>query len=138
MILQELRDCNPPSELQKVDSSEFDIIWILDYYDGPISGMLQLENELFWFEMTQENENWEKDGWYRRYGVIRLTNELLTKELEVHRDFQKYVRTHWDKILLKTPPKLIKNQQNEFYDKHSEYVRSSPFEQNILLGWMEN
>ena len=138
MILQELRDCNPPSELQKIDSSEFDIIWILDYYDDPISGMLQLENELFWFEMTQANENWEKDGWYRRYGVIRLTNELLTKELEVHRDFQKYGRTHWDKILLKTPPKLIKNQQNEFYDKHSEYVRSSPFEQNILLGWMEN
>lgn len=138
MKLKELRDNNPNSELTKVEFSKTENIWVSNYWDGAISGMLVHQNELYWFEMTQENEEWKQGEWYRRFAIVKLSKEQLEKELEVHEDFQRYVGTHFDGKQLKTPPKLEEGKMNEFYDKHSAYVKSRPFEDNEAFGWMEN
>jgi len=137
MTLERLRDTDPPNELIKIKSIDIQFVWTSGFFDGPISGMLEYKNELFWYEMTQENHDWIEGSWYRRYGIIKLTREQLNKELVVHEDFQKYVGTKWDEKLLKSPPKFVKGQQKRFYDKHSEHTNSMPFEKNELIGWME-
>jgi len=136
--LKDLRNINPSPEIAKVDFSETENIWVSDYWDGAISGMLEYQNELFWFEMTQENEEWKAGEWYRRFAIIKLSNEQIEKELEVHEDFQRYVGTHYDGKQLKSPPKFEEGKMDEFYDKHSEYVKSRSFEDNEVIGWMEN
>lgn len=138
MKLKDLRNINPSPEIAKVDFSETENIWVSDYWDGAISGMLEYQNELFWFEMTQENEEWKEGEWYRRFAIIKLSNEQIEKEFEVHEDFQRYVGTHFDGKQLKTPPNFEEGKMNEFYDKHSEYVNSRSFEDNEVIGWMED
>ena len=137
MKLKDLRNNTPPPTLEKIAHLSTQYIWTADYWDGAISGMLEYQNELFWFEMTQENEHWKKDQWYRRYAIVKLSKAQIQKEIEVHEDFQRYVGTHYDGKPLKTPPKLEAGKMNEFYTKHSEYVRSRSFENNEVLGWME-
>ena len=136
--LKDLRNKNPDSELTKIKFSETTNIWVSDYWDGAISGMLEYQNELYWFEMTQENAEWEEREWYRRFAIIKLSKDQLKKEFEVHEDFQRYVGTHYDGKQLKTPPKFEEGKMDEFYNKHSAYVKSRPFENNEVIGWMEN
>ncbi len=100
--------------------------------------MVEYQNELCWLEMIQENEKWKKGEWYRRFALLKLSKEQIEKEMEVHEDFQRFVGTHSDGKQLKTPPAFEKGRMDEFYDKHSEYVKSRPFEENEVIGWMEN
>lgn len=129
---------NPPlADLRYYTEKEFKIIWVSDYYDGELSGMLQLNRVLYWFEMFDQNEDWQKGGWFRRYAIIQPSDEQLNKELEVHRDFQRYVGTHWDRHFIKTPPEFVPDQSKVFYEKHSAYVASLRFEENEVIGWFE-
>ena len=136
--LKDRRGNNPNPELTKVEFSATEKIWVSDYWDGAINGMLEYQNELYWFEMTQENEEWKEGQWYRRFTILRLSKEQLEKELEVHEDFQRYVGTYYDCKQLKIPPKFEEGKMNELFDKHSAYCKSRPFEDNEAIGWMEN
>lgn len=138
MTLEELRDKKPPSELLQLSSKDYQKIWISDYWDGPISGMLLFEERYCWFERIQEKEE-EEDwtDWYRRFAVLNLSPEQLQKELDVHRDFQQYVGTRWDCLPMPDVPQLIEGQQQVFYDKHLAYCQSRPFEQNEVIAWFE-
>ncbi len=140
MTLKDVRNSNSLENLTKVNFNEIEYLWISDYWDGARSGMIEYKNESFWFEVIQENENedWVEGEWYRRFVILKLTKEQLEKEFEVHEDFQRYVGNHWDYKKLNPPPKFEEGKMNEFYDKHLEYVRSRPFEENIVVGWMEN
>src|SRR6187402_253498 len=116
MTLKELRNIDPPSQLQQLSDDEYQYAWIFDFWDGAISGMLLLEGKYYWFEMTQENEDVEPEEWYRRYVVIALTEPQLEKSLEVHRDFQKYVSTSWDRVKFEDTPEPESGHMEKFYD----------------------
>ena len=107
------------------------------FWDAPLSGMLQMKEQLYWFEMIQENEAWEEGQWFRRHAIVQLTDEQLAREMAVHKDFQRYVGTHWDLKQVEPPPKFIEGQAQLFYDKHDTYIKSKSFEENEVIGWME-
>lgn len=138
MKFRDIKNNNPSSDLAKIEFSKTETIWVSGYWDGAISGMIEYKNELLWFEMIQENEEWKEGEWYRRFAILELSNDQIEKELKVHEDFQRYVGTHFDGKQLKTPPEFEEGKMNEFYNKHSEYVKSRPFENNEVIGWMEN
>ncbi|MEN8121443.1 MAG: hypothetical protein ABFS35_13915 [Bacteroidota bacterium] len=138
MKLKDLRNNDPIEDLPKIDFSETENIWVSDYWDGAISGMIEYQNELYRFEMTQENEEWKEGEWCRRFAILKLSEEQIEREFIVHEDFQRFVGTHYDGKQLKSPPKFVEGKMNEFYDKHSEYVKSRPFDNNLVIGWMEN
>ena len=137
MKLKDLRN-NQPNNLPKIEFKETQNIWVSDYWDGAMSGLLEYQNKLYWFEMTQENENWKKGEWYRIFAIIELTEAQLKKEFEVHEDFQRFVGTHFDGKQLKSPPIFEEGKMDSFYKKHSDYIKSKSFEENVVLGWMEN
>lgn len=138
MKLKDLRDNDPSKDLPKIDFNKLENIWVSDYWDGAISGMIEYQNELYWFEMTQENKNWKEGEWYRRFAILKLSKEQLRKEFEVHEDFQRFVGTHWDGKQLKSPPPFEEGRSDEYYNKHSDYISSRRFEENIVIGWTEN
>lgn len=57
--------------------------------------------------------------------------------MEVHRDFQKYVGTHWDEKFIVEPPQFIRDSSNLFYEKHKVYIDTNSFKNNLLIGWIE-
>ncbi len=137
MTLKTLKNSHPSPELKRLTESEYSYAWISDYYDGALSGMLLFECKYYWFEMICENENWKKGDWYRRYAVVELTDEQLKKEWGVHKDFQRYVGTHYDCMLFEDTPELIHGQMDTFYDKHHDYCCSLRFEDNKAIAWFE-
>lgn len=131
-------DKDPNRNLPKVDFNQAEVLWTSDYWDGAISGMIRCQGELCWFEMTQESTNSKEDGWFRRFAIIKLSKQQLAKEFEVHKDFQRLVGPYSDVNNLWTPPTLEKGKSQEFYDMHSEYVHSRPFDENTVIAWMES
>lgn len=137
MTLEQLRKINPPSNLDKLTQDDYKLLWISDYYDVPISGILQIGVSIYWFEMIQENKHKPKEDWFRRYAVVKLSTEQLEKEIKVHRDFQRYVGTHWDCVEIKDSPKFIEGQSKLFYDQHLIYCQTDNFNDNEVIGWFE-
>ena len=135
MRLKELRNTPPPNSLKKYNLGEYQTIWIGDYWDAPITGMLKIDTQFFWFELIKEN--WTRDDWFRRYAIIKLSDEQLEKELQVHEDFQKYVGIHWDVNMEKPPPDFVEEQAETFYEAHLPHINSNPFEENEVVGWFE-
>jgi hypothetical protein len=56
---------------------EVPIISTWDFYDGPLSGILLLENKRCWFECVESNPDGDLLGWYRRYAIVELTDDQL-------------------------------------------------------------
>ena len=100
--------------------------------------MLKIEGEECWFEQIDENE--ECNSWYRRYAILRLSNEQLAREKEVHADFQRYVGTHWDcgqGLSREAKAVLPEASHHLFYDKHLAYCRIPRFENCAVVAWLE-
>lgn len=66
------------------------ILWYVGWWDGPISGVLYFEGQLCWFEQISQNEEaYERDDvWYRRYLLVKMTDEQFTSSLLQHRIFE--------------------------------------------------
>lgn len=139
MILADLRDKVPPNSLPRLEEGAYQMLWYSGFWDGPISGMLSFQGQDHWFEMVQENEVFARDQWYRRYVVLKLTPEQLTKERQVHADFRRYVGKHTDYVSDRQTPEesQSKDQAHLFYEEHGEYCRSQPFEQAEAIAWFE-
>lgn len=68
---------------QRVKSSNVEIVFDEDYYDGPLTGMCRINNELFWFHMA------DCIGVTRYFVAINLNTEI---EKEVMRRHELYVQ----------------------------------------------
>jgi hypothetical protein len=72
---------------------KFEWLWACHYWDGPLSGVVVLENgTLAWAACVGEHEPLG----YRRFNLYGLTQEQWQRELRVHADFQRYVGYHMD------------------------------------------
>lgn len=69
-----------------------EILWIDNYWDGPLSGMCVVDGERCLFEMTDEAGN---DARNRTYNVYRLSPERLALEEYWHAQFVQHVGTYW-------------------------------------------
>ena len=136
MKLRELESRDPPDDLPFLREGDYSLLWISDFWDGPISGMLLHAGREQWFEMFRENDDDDSlDQWYRRYAVVALTAEQMAKEHEVHEDFRRYVGTYWD---VGSPGVYRPEEEHHlFYDKHLEYCRTRRFDENEVIAWFE-
>jgi hypothetical protein len=137
MTLAEIKDRAPSETLRRIEESKIDYLWIGDFWDGPLSGMLILDGSECWFECFAESEE-EGSPWYRRYAVVSLSPEQLKQEKEVHADFQQYVGRHWD-CDASSEDRGVRPQEKHhlFYDKHLEYCRKRSFGDREVIAWFE-
>jgi hypothetical protein len=116
------------------------LLWHSDFWDGPRSGMLELDGERCWFEVVAENDDEPLRGWYRRFVVVRLTPAQLAEEERWHELFRENVGGHTDYGASGTRPVgdlRPREQWREFYDA---YERRQPLDlsDNEVLGWFED
>ena len=110
----------------KIVKPNFKLLYYLNYYDGPITGMVEINinniKNIYWFSKCDEQINYNEDEftdndeielypylnpedvdetdnspeWYRRYTIHELTIEDINEEIKDHDIFRFYVGLHTD------------------------------------------
>ena len=71
------------------EQPDLTMLWHANYYDGPLSGMAELDGEMVWFEIHDED-----DQGYRIFGVYSLDEENKKELIRRNRDFCEQVGYH--------------------------------------------
>lgn len=114
----------------RIKEDDIKILFIVDWWDGPLSGMCLWQDEKYWFSATDEwyevydGEN--KHEYFRKFEIYEMTPEQIATEEKWHQlfiekvgDSYKYVDgNRWVSEELKP-----QGQWHEFYDKYKEYER---------------
>lgn len=136
-----LEDCRRDAfapELPKLSPADYQLLWISDFWDGPVSGLLRHGAREYWFEMCQENDEVAQGQWCRRYAVVALTPDQLAYEHRVDDDFRKYVGSYWD---CRAPAESRgfhpQEQHHLFYEQYLSYCRNRNFEASPVIAWFE-
>jgi hypothetical protein len=91
------------------------LCWHCNYYDGPISGVCEIEGSKYWFDQIRgpQGEIWikhtdesfdisDEDSYdydiTRIYRVFRLPEDIMKKVIFNHELFRKYVGHHTDYV----------------------------------------
>lgn len=105
-------------------------IWAASLYDGPMSGLCNISDEICWFKS-------EDDGQYPRiYYIYRLSEELLKTAKMRHYLFQKYYGMHCD-YDESGKRKIGQYNKNLDYDSYKQEINnySLDLEKAELIGW---
>jgi hypothetical protein len=122
-------------DLPRLPEDEVRLLWHDDFWDGPLSGVLEYRGERLWYLLHEEAPESEP-GWYRRFLVVRLTPDQLREEEYWQDLFGRCVGTHADygdsgRVLGELQPK---ERWSEFYDA---YAKRAPMDltENEVVGW---
>lgn len=125
--------------------ADLTLLWHCDFWDGPQSGLLNWRGERYWFQVQEEYAPPEGDEaaypWYRRFLVIRLTEQQLRDKDEWHELFRRCVGTHTDYRPNGDGMRGVgvvrpREQWAEFYDAYQQ--RTPPdLSRNEVVGWFE-
>jgi hypothetical protein len=89
-------------QFPKFNYSEVKRLWYVDYYDGPLSGIMDYHGKLYWYEMIDEinapyypikpDPKDDRPHWTiccgRLFAVVELNSEQLEYEIESHKLFE--------------------------------------------------
>ena len=54
-------------------------LYATDWYDYVLSGVVLYEDKKYYAFLNEENENYEEDGWWRKYLVVDPSQEFWEK-----------------------------------------------------------
>ena len=128
------------SKLPQIDTSEFSVLCWLDWFDGPLSGLMSWHYKLYWFAYV---DRWgvdeKKDIWEEDWGYIYEVYELTEAQLKEAVDWFKYRGDWFHNQRLKKEgiklrewkgPKLPKTALASFSDKAG--LKGSGYEDHSL------
>lgn len=110
------------------------LLWIDDFYDGPIAGMAEIDGKRVLFEMIDRELLGAETG-PRSFWLIQLDSNQLAEEERRHELFCKFVGTHFD-YTGRDPIAVPAGEHHNFYEAYSQ--RTAPnYGNNELLGWFQ-
>jgi hypothetical protein len=112
------------------------MLWIHDYWDGPLSGMLVYNGKLRWFECCDVAPE-TGDAGSRHYLVRDLTEPQIAEEEQWHALFVEHVGDHWTAHEDGYRGTVKPNEEHaKFYEPYSK--RKPPeYSTPPILGWFE-
>jgi hypothetical protein len=119
------------NSIPKIDENAFRVLWMDDYYDGMLVGMLEFENKKFRYEIISD---FAENTRPRIFAIIELTQNQIDEELYWNDLFKNNVGNHnnfdSDEELVQQPQSM----HHLFYDKYKQ--RQEPnYDLNIVMGW---
>lgn len=112
-----------------------ELLWIGNYYDGPLSGMVRISGEMMWADCIDECSD-ERCGLFRRFKVMRLDPEAIAAETEQHALFAKHVSGDGlDGWVFKPMSYRPRGEWSLFYDKYPADVITEP--KGEVVGWFD-
>jgi hypothetical protein len=138
-----LADISGPKDYLRaphIDRADVRLLWHVDFWDGPRSGMLVYRGEECWFQVVAESKD-DDTAWYRRFVVLRLSPEQHAEECRWHELFRSKVGVHTDYEAPEQRPAVgylwPREWWHEFYYAYRQ--RTPPdFSANEVLGWFEH
>ncbi len=110
------------------------LLWIDDFYDGPIAGIAEVDGARVLFEMIDRGLLGSETG-PRTFWVIHLDSTQLAEEERWHELFCKFVGTHSD-CTERERSLSPASEHHLFYDSYSK--RHVPnYSENEVLGWFQ-
>ncbi|UQN10687.1 hypothetical protein [Deinococcus sp. QL22] len=126
MRLKDVRHTRDLSSLPQLDGKAFTLVTIQDYYDGPLTGLVQQHNQHYWYEIIDS----PLDGG-SRYVIAQIDEEAVQDELYWDHLFSALVCDDRFRPSRNHPPE----RQAMFYDA---YRKRTPLdiENAGVIGWM--
>lgn len=105
--------------LTKINFEELKFLFYSDWWDGPVSGLVEYKKQTCWFEVLKENDGSDPENYYRRYLIIELSVEQIDEFEFRQKLFEEKVGRHWtpdERGICNT--RLVKplETHHEFYD----------------------
>jgi hypothetical protein len=131
----------------KVDLSDLPkikvkFLWHNNWWDGPLAGMCEYKNEMYWYAL--HHENYKKNAKYwRRYVVVKLTPEQMAEELKWHNLFVEKVGDHFDcderghRKRDGVKPQHLWHEFYDEFDKVKDTLRGYEESQDMAIGWFD-
>ena len=119
------------SSLSELDVAGVRLLWINDWYDGPIEALVEYRGERLLMLVQDPDVITTNEPW--RWVLFRLTTEQLAEEDRWHRLFVEHVGPHWD--CTGGPHSEPSEQPARFY---APYKERTPRDPNQLepIGWI--
>lgn len=112
------------------------LVWLTDYYSGPLTGVAKYKDKLYAFEMIDEfDSDTKKQTWHRRYALIELTINQIENLKIRHSIYQKYIGFDFDILLQK---KRYRPKNWDSYNKVISSVKEPYLRNNNIIGWFED
>jgi hypothetical protein len=126
-----------PDELSKVaeiPAMAVRVLWVDDFYDGPLSGIAEWGGRRFRFDMTDRSALGQEDG-PRRYWLITLSPEQLKEEERWQNLFCTHVWTGFD-YSGRPENRAPASEHSKFYELYA--ARTVPdYSGNEVVGWFQ-
>lgn len=111
------------------------LLWLGNFYDGPISGMVQVGSTLHWAQTVDECplDDATGCGWYRKYKIMTLTPEQALHEIVKQDSYVQHISGYrelgWRLNFTMQQPQ---SEWQKFYDAYpdSDQEPSGP-----VIGW---
>lgn len=84
------------TDFGEIPREEIRLVWAEDFFDGPIAGLALFDGQLCRFDLAEESDTPERDGWFRRYWVLGLSESQRSAARRWHSLFQTHVGKHFD------------------------------------------
>jgi hypothetical protein len=139
-VMKRLIDLAEPQaylSLPRIERHDITLLWVSDFWDVPLTGMLLYQGRKYWFQTTEDPR--ENEAAELIYLVIELTAEQLREKEYWHELFRQKVGTHWDydehghSSLEGRKPQST---HHEFYDAYKQRPKPD-YSNNMVIGWLE-
>jgi hypothetical protein len=116
----------------RIERDAVRLLWHVDYWDGPLSGVCILRGTRHWFQMLDEDEVLTQ----RRFVVLRLSAAQLADEEEIHARFERYVGTHttYDDAGRRAGSARDRSDWSRFYDWYKQRAPRD-YSRNEAVAW---
>lgn len=106
-------------------------LWIGDYYDGMLEGMLKYKNKKYKFKIITD---YTKQIYPRTFAIINLTENEIKEEEYWNEQFEKYVGNH-NNLETKEESKVKPQSEHHlFYDEFNKR-KNKGYDKNTVKGW---
>jgi hypothetical protein len=114
--------------------TDFKLLWISGFYDGPTSGLVQVGESLCWAQMIEECSEDPGCGWYRKYKLMKMSVEQILDQVQQHALFAKFVSGQkelgWDWTQIDT--QRPHSEWSGYYDQYGTDAQDPVGE---VVGW---
>jgi hypothetical protein len=118
--------------LRQIPSADVAVLWVTDYYDGPISGVAEVAGARHLFEMI-DRDLLGREEEPREFWLIALDERQLEEETRWHELFCRNVGTHFD-YTGRSPLPPGEVDMEAFCEPYKRRVPPD-YQENDVVGW---
>jgi hypothetical protein len=115
----------------EIHYDEITFLWIGDYYDGMLEGMLKYKNQKYKFKIITDCT---QHIYPRIFAIIGLTENEMKEEEYWNEQFEKYVGNHNNVQTKEEKTVKLQSEHHLFYEAFNKR-KNKGYDKNIVKGW---